>query len=135
MWCLCCCEVLFLLKWLNETKIYLLKPIIATMNLIKNQICKMPCIAMYMPHNNYICIFIHTWIIDMSGLRSMPSHHYVVCDNSRHTLRELQLKIDHERQTFLRNFSWKFIDFHKADIWFHPNLSRVCKFRTWLSEL
>ena len=33
---------------------------------------------------------------------------YVVCVNFIHKWRQLQFKVDSERQIFLRNFSWQF---------------------------
>ena len=56
---------------------------------------------------------IHTYIIGHYNpsvrIIDLVSHTtYGVCVNFIHKLRDLQFKVDSERQMFLRNFSWQF---------------------------
>ena len=74
-------------------------------------------------HNRFIALnlwwlfnypkYIHTYITDHYNpsvrIIDLVSHAtYVVCVNFIYKWRNLQFKVDSERQTFLRNFSWQF---------------------------
>ena len=52
----------------------------------------------------------HNWSVPSVRIIDLVSHAaYVVCANFIHKWRDLQFKVDSERQIVLRNFSWQFL--------------------------
>ena len=70
-------------------------------------------ISFISPPNEYGYVYIHTYIVGHYNpsvrIFDLVSHTtYVVCVNFIHKWRDLQFKVDSERQIFLRNFPWQF---------------------------